>query len=149
MDTDELIPGEEEVQEEANFRAGLIAKKNITLTGEKLVELRNGLFTSSYQVIDRNKIVSTSLDYTFTWKPLILGLAVFVAGLNINRISFVEAQFPLASAALNILGGLIFLYGLTKIRKEHIVETSNPDVRMTLPRRGKSTEILNKITEKL
>jgi hypothetical protein len=149
MEIEDLIANTEDVVQDAEFRAGLVARKNISLTGEKLIEFKNGFMTSSYQFIDRDKIVSTKLDYTAPKKPFILSLVIFGAGLNVDRISFVEGQFPMLSAFLSMVGGLTFLYGLAKIRKEHIVKTNNPDVNLSLPRRGKSTKILNEVTEKL
>lgn len=143
------MPPDEDVDTEASFRSGITTKKTILLTGEKILEFKKGLLAESYQVIDRDKVVSTDLDYTFPKKPFILGLALFAAGINIDRISLVESRYPLTSAALSMFGGLSIIYGLAKIRKRHMVNTSNPEVRMSLPRRGKSTEILNRITEKL
>lgn len=149
MDIEDLVPTAEDVDEDAKFRAGIIAKKKIALTEEKLIEFKKGFMTSSYQVIDRDKIVSTKLDYTIPKLPFIISIGIFAAGLNVDRISFISSQLPMLSAFLNLSGALTFLYGLAKIRKEHIVKTNNPDVNLTLPRRGKSTEILNRVTEKL
>ncbi len=149
MDLDDLVPDEEKVEEKKSFRSGLISKKKIALTKEKIIEFRDGLITSRYQVIDREKILSTKLDYSISKKPFILSAILFAAGVNIDQISIIQSQYPLISAGLILGGGLSFLYGTVKIRKKHLIETDNPDVSLSLPSGDESTEILNKVTEEL
>lgn len=149
MNVENLISSKENIKQDKSYRAGLISKKQIALTEEKLIELKGSIFTNKYKVIDRDKILSTKLDYRIKWSPFLVGIALFSIGLNIDRVGFIESKFPLLSAGLMLFAGMTFLYGIAKIRKEHLIETENPDVSLSLPRKGKSTEILNKITKEL
>lgn len=146
MEIEDFVPEEEELRKNVKFRSGLISRKNIALTGEKLIEFGDGIFTQSYEVVDRDKIVSTKLDYGIPKKPFIAGLLLLAAAYMFHTMDQFQAQVP------EILGGagsLAILYGVFGIRKKHIVRTVNPDVNIVLPRRKKSTEILNQLTEKL
>jgi len=149
MELGDLVPDGESVEEKKNFRSGLISKKKIALTKEKIIEFRDGFITSRYQVIDREKILSTKLDYDIQKKPFLFSLILFIAGVNIDRINMVKSQYPMVSAVLMLGGGLTFLYGITKIRKKHLIQTDNSEVSLSLPKGDDSTEILNKVTEKL
>lgn len=146
MEIEDLVPEEEDIGKNVKFRSGLFSKKNIALTREKLIEFGDGIFTQSYEVVDRDKIVSTKFDYVIPKKPFIAGLLFLAAAYIFQTMDQFQAQLP------EILGGagsLVILYGLVKIRKKHIIRTVNPDVNIVLPGRKKSTEILNQITEKL
>jgi len=149
MELDDLVPDEEKIEERKSFRSGLISKKKIGLTKEKIIEFRDGIITSRYQVINREKILSTKLDYSIPKKPFLLGIALFIAGANIDRIELIKSQYPLVSAVMMLIGGISFLYGIVTIRKEHLIQTDNPEVSLSLPSGDESTEILNKITEDL
>lgn len=152
MELEDLVPDEKDLKKNVKFKAGLMARKNIALTEDKLIEFKNGLGRQSYQVVARDKIVSTKFDYVVPKMPYLVGVALFLAGINFDGFSQLPRQMPeltQLSMVLNVAGALSILYGIYKTRKEHIIKTNNPDVEVKLPRRGKSTEILNKVTEKL